>query len=72
MGDQHDAEIYTGQHTVRRRERHPCPLRDSKPQFQQAIGPDPCIKWLGNRHQLTLNIINPLKPNDVYRVLPHR
>jgi len=36
--DQPDAEISTWRHTTLRRERHPCPRRDSKPRYQQVKG----------------------------------
>jgi hypothetical protein len=41
-GDQPDAETSTWQkHTTLKRQRHPCPRRDSNPQFQQASGRRP-------------------------------
>jgi hypothetical protein len=36
--DQPDAETSTLQHTTLTTDRHPCPLRDSNPQSQQASG----------------------------------
>ena len=36
MSDQLDAETSTCQYKTLTRDRHPCPRRDSKPQFLQA------------------------------------
>jgi len=36
--DQPDAETSTWQHTILRRDRHPCLRRNSNPQSQQASG----------------------------------
>jgi hypothetical protein len=46
--DQPDAETSTWQHTTFTRERHPCPRRDSNPQYQQANGrrPTPYLSQL--------------------------
>jgi hypothetical protein len=39
--DQPDVETSTWQHTTLKRDRHPCPRRDSNPQSQQAKGGRP-------------------------------
>ena len=39
--DQPDAETSTWQHTTLTRDRHPCPWRNSNPQYQQARGRRP-------------------------------
>ena len=39
--DQPDAETSTVQHTTLTKDKHPCPRRDSNPQFQEASGRRP-------------------------------
>jgi hypothetical protein len=39
--DQPDAETSTWQHTTLTSDKHPCPRRNSNPQFQQASGRKP-------------------------------
>ena len=41
MRDRHVPETSTWQHTTLRTDKHPCPLRDSNPQSQQASGRRP-------------------------------
>ena len=55
--DQPDAEIYTRQHTTQRRDRHPCPRRNSNQESQQVCGTsDPRFRPRGHsdRHLFLL------------------
>ena len=67
--DQTNAETSTWQHTAltRERQRHPCPWRDSNPQFQQASGCRPTPSTV----QPARSCICTLSPNSI-RVIKSR
>ena len=61
MSDQPDAQTSTWQHTTLTRDRHPCPRRDSNPQFQPASGRRPTPR--GHWHRQSVKIVRLIQSN---------